>query len=82
MHPGYLFLGFSLFVFSCLSNNPYQISENDTFPWLPMKPINKASEGAETPAIFAALYASNDPGVSAPDKPWIKLTVGRPATQL
>ena len=54
MHPGYLFLGFSLFVFSCLSNNPYQISENDTFPWLPMKPIIKASTGAETPASFAA----------------------------
>jgi hypothetical protein len=34
-----------------------------------MKPSNKASTGAETPASFADLYASNDPGVSAPGKP-------------
>jgi hypothetical protein len=46
-----------------------------------MTPINKASAVAETPATFAALYASNDPGVSAPGKPWIKLDIGRPATQ-
>jgi hypothetical protein len=37
-----------------------------------MTPINKASAVAETPASFAALYASNDPGVSALGKPWIK----------
>jgi hypothetical protein len=37
-----------------------------------MNPINKASEGAETPASFAALYASNDSRVSAAGKPWIK----------
>jgi hypothetical protein len=46
-----------------------------------MKPINKALAVAETLASFAALYASNDPGVSAPGKPWIKLYFGRLATQ-
>jgi hypothetical protein len=42
---------------------------------------NQKSLGAvaETPATFAALYVSNDPGVSAPGKPWIKLDFGRPA---
>jgi hypothetical protein len=63
------------------NQHPYQISENDTFPWLPMKASKKASAGAETPASFAALYASNDPGVSALGKPWIRLKSGRPATQ-
>jgi hypothetical protein len=46
-----------------------------------MKPINEALALAETPATFAALYVSNDPGVSAQGKLWIKLYFGSPATQ-
>jgi hypothetical protein len=46
-----------------------------------MKPIKKTLAGAKYPASFAALYASNDPGVSALGKPWTRLDCGRLATQ-
>jgi hypothetical protein len=65
-----------------LNPHHYKISENNTFPWLPMKPIIKALAGAETLASFADLYESNNPEVLALEKHWIKLYFGGPATQI